>query len=390
MLHVGVDHLAAELAHHAFQLLRPLLAGGHLGLEVRDIGIRRAAGIRAGHQDFAGLGLPEHAFVDEFPVVDQHAFILHHPAVGRHGAGRETAHVGMVPAGGDVEDDLVAVLLPHRGDHGDVGQVGAAVVGGVQHEDVALRHHRVLVDDRFHRGAHGPQMHRHVRGVGDQVPGRVEDGAGEVQPLLDRHGDGGVLQHRAHLLGDRHEEVVEHLQQHRIGLGAHGLGFGAGLDAVELDVVVLGDLRLPAVLDDDGGMGLHQHRGAGETVAGAHLLPLHVASVMPLAFRVEFRLQRRGEGGFLPRFGRVAGFGEVGGAADGFVGDRLDHQRLVARIEAETGAVGLGEGGAHVFLAPQRDLDGGVGALDLQQQDRVQGDVAVGDALGFHLHGDDH
>ena len=48
----------------------------------------------------------------------------------------------------------------------------------------------------------------------------VEDRAGEIEPLLDVDRVGGVLQRHAHLLGDRHEEVVEHLEHDRIGLGA--------------------------------------------------------------------------------------------------------------------------------------------------------------------------
>ena len=63
-------------------------------------------------------------------------------------------------------------------------------------------------------------MHRHVRRVGDQRPSCVEHRAGEVEPLLDVHRIGGVLQRDAHLLGDRHEQVVEHLQHHRVGFGA--------------------------------------------------------------------------------------------------------------------------------------------------------------------------
>ena len=58
-------------------------------------------------------------------------------------------------------------------------------------------------------------MHRHVRRVGDQVAVGVEQRAGEVQPLLDVHRVGGVLQPQAHLLGDVHEQVVEDLEHHR-------------------------------------------------------------------------------------------------------------------------------------------------------------------------------
>ena len=104
---------------------------------------------------------------------------------------------------------------------GDVGQMRAAVVGRVDGidvagPDVAL----VLADDRLDCAVHRAEMHRHVRRVGDQRAVCVEDRAGEVEPLLDVHRVGGVLQRHAHLLGDRHEQVVEHLQHHRIGLRA--------------------------------------------------------------------------------------------------------------------------------------------------------------------------
>ena len=63
-------------------------------------------------------------------------------------------------------------------------------------------------------------MHRHVRRVGDQVARGIEQRAGEVEPLLDVDRVGGVLQPQAHLLGDGHEQVVEDLEHHRVGLGA--------------------------------------------------------------------------------------------------------------------------------------------------------------------------
>ena len=48
-------------------------------------------------------------------------------------------------------------------------------------------------------------------------PRGVEQRAREVEPLLDVHRVGGVLQPQAHLLGDVHEQVVEDLQHHRVG-----------------------------------------------------------------------------------------------------------------------------------------------------------------------------
>ena len=63
-------------------------------------------------------------------------------------------------------------------------------------------------------------MHRDMRGVGDEPAVAIEDGAGEVEPLLDVDRARGVLQRIAHLLGDRGEALVEHFEQHRIDAGA--------------------------------------------------------------------------------------------------------------------------------------------------------------------------
>ena len=80
-------------------------------------------------------------------------------------------------------------------------------------------------------------MDRHVRRVGDERAGRVEDGAGEVEPLLDVDRRGGVLQRHAHLLGDRHEEIVEDFEQDRVGLGAERRLPALLLDAAQQHVV---------------------------------------------------------------------------------------------------------------------------------------------------------
>ena len=114
-------------------------------------------------------------------------------------------------------------VLEHRRHHGNIGQVRAAIVGCIQRKhvagtDVAL----VEADDGFHGAVHGPQMHRHVRRIGDKRAGTVEDGAGKIQPLLDVDRIGGVLERHAHLLGNRHEQIVEDLQHHRIGFSSKG------------------------------------------------------------------------------------------------------------------------------------------------------------------------
>ena len=59
-----------------------------------------------------------------------------------------------------------------------------------------------LADDGLHALAHGAQVHRHVRRVGDKLPAAAEHGAREIQAFLDVDRIGGVLQGRSHLLGD--------------------------------------------------------------------------------------------------------------------------------------------------------------------------------------------
>jgi hypothetical protein len=56
-----------------------------------------------------------------------------------------------------------------------------------------------------------------------RLPVGIEERAGEIEPFLDVHRIGRVLQRRAHLFGDVHEEVVEHLQHDRIGIGAQAV-----------------------------------------------------------------------------------------------------------------------------------------------------------------------
>ena len=177
----------------------------------------------------------------------------------------------MMAARADVEED--PAVLEHRRDHRDIGQMRAAVVRGVQHVHVAgLDAPRVLPDHRLDRLAHRAEMHRHVRRVGDQVAAAVEDGAGEVEPLLDVHRVRGVLQPQPHLLGDRHEEVVEDLQPHRIHLSADRRRRRARARALEHEVVELGDGRAPLRFDHGGRVRLGDDRRPVDRLPGCELL----------------------------------------------------------------------------------------------------------------------
>ena len=176
----------------------------------------------------------------------------------------------MMAAARDPEQDVAAFLVEHRRAHGDVRQMGAAVIGRIDRVDVARPDvSGVLADDGLDRTVHRAEMHRHVRGVGDQRAVVGEHGAGEVEPLLDVDRIGGVLQGDAHLLGDRHEEVVEHLEHHRIGVGADGVAARQRHRARQQEMVLCRDLGLPAVLDHDGLVRLDDDRGARRPCARA-------------------------------------------------------------------------------------------------------------------------
>ena len=230
------------------------------------------SGLRAGYLSSVSgaieLLLAEAAAIDDFEIVEQDAFLLDIGRVRRHRARRNAADIGVMAARGDPEQDVLAVE-DRRADR-DVGQMRAAVIGrvdriGVAGPDLAL----VLADDGLDRAVHRAEMHRHMRRVGDQRAVAVEHRAGEIEPLLDVHRIGGVLQRHAHLLGDRHEQVVEHFEHHRIGMGADGAGAGELLHALEHEMVLRRQFGLPAGLDDDGLMRLDDDGRALHLVARA-------------------------------------------------------------------------------------------------------------------------
>lgn len=99
-------------------------------------------------------------------------------------------------------------VSPHRSDDSQVWQVAAPCAGVVAQQHIArVEVSPQVLDLELHRLLHGAQVHRNVGGIGDQPPIGSEEGAGEVQPLLDVGGDGRALQDAAHLLSNAHEAV---------------------------------------------------------------------------------------------------------------------------------------------------------------------------------------
>jgi hypothetical protein len=115
-------------------------------------------------------------------------------------------------------------------------------------------------------------MHGHVRRVGDQGAIMREYRAGKVQPFLDIYRIGGVLQGYAHLLGDRHEQIVENLQHDRVGARADRMGALEFFRACQQEMIFRRQFGLPAVFDHDGLMRLDDDSGATDARTGLELV----------------------------------------------------------------------------------------------------------------------
>mgnify|MGYP003348933735 CR=1 FL=1 len=166
-------------------------------------------------EPFTPQRLQQLAMAQQGNVVEQQPLLLDAAAVGGHGAGGDPPHVGMVAAAGHKAPQ--AIPLEHRRDHGEIRQMGAAIEWVVGHHRIPRRQGPMLAalhgrQQGPHALAHGSQMHGDVRGIGHQTTGRIKQGAGKIQALLDVHRRAGLLKPRAHLLGDGREAVAKQLQ----------------------------------------------------------------------------------------------------------------------------------------------------------------------------------
>lgn len=234
-------------------------------------------------------------------------------------------------------------------------------------------------------GAHRAEVHRNVRGVGDQVAVRIEQRAGEVQPLPDVHRLGGGFQPEAHLLGDRHEQVVEDLQQHRVGLetgletGPSGrIGPRRGDHSLREQVPGLRHRRLPAVVDDGGGVGLGDDRRTGQHVARPHRLPTPQRCVAPQSVRIDPHGFRRAGGvvGLIAQLGQVGLVGEPGRLDR----DRFGDQRTIQQERVQRAVAAFKRRGHGLDLG-QLHGDRGIGSLIAQVHPANHPDALTRDAL---------
>ena len=178
----------------------------------------------------------------------------------------------------------------HRCDDGHIGQMRAAVVGVVQDKHIAGLHlARVVADHGLDALAHRAQMHRHVRRVGNQMALGIEQGARKIQTLFDVHRVSGVLQLQTHLLGDIHEQVVEHFQEHRVHRGTCCMAHLACVRALQKQMVECSHLGLPTRLNHRGGVLLSDHRRAVDAVARLQVFTGHQTGFVPARDTVQTR-----------------------------------------------------------------------------------------------------
>ena len=97
----------------------------------------------------------------------------------------------MMAAGSDEPGGAFVTFDEHGHDHRDVGKMGAAAIGRIEYIDVAAQNASSVAglparfDNRPNAVAHRSEMDGNVRGIGDQAPVPIEQGTGEIEPLLD-------------------------------------------------------------------------------------------------------------------------------------------------------------------------------------------------------------
>ncbi len=224
-------------------------------------------------------------------------------------------------------------------------------------------------------------MHRHVRRIGDQVAGAVEHRAGEIEPLLDIDRGGGGGERHAHLLGDRHEQVVEHFEHHRIDVRSHGRCAAERLDARQHQFGARGDAGPPARFNHRRAVGVDEDRRAIDRGAGGEARAIMNRRFMQRVVAIDLRaadgLRFGGRRRRIRRHHRPG----VRHARDRLDRHGLDHQRLVRHEEAVGAAIGRLERGAHGVGPGERHRLRLVGALVAQMRAAMHGDARAIDPL---------
>ena len=216
--------------------------------------------------------------------------------------------------------------------------------------------------------------------VRDQAAPGVEQRTREVEPLLDVDRGRRVGERDAHLFGDRHEQVVEDLEQHRVRRCADRVRARQFLHAFEHQVVARAERRPPPRFHDRRGIRLADDRGSDDLVARPKVLAREHHGV-PLRPRdVDAAVRDRHER-TLARRERDRPIGRRLRPADRLDRQRLDDQRPAGHQEAVLPGVAPPELRHDLPARSRWHLDRRVGPFDLEVEAPVTGDARRGDAL---------
>lgn len=127
-IHVELHRLLAVPVHQPLEDFGALVVGSGKGLEVSDVITQtlRAVASRPGYwlgKDLGDALMVELAATDHGECVDCNTLLPQLGGVGRHERPLRAADVSVVATRGKEEEDLLASLVEHRSDDGQVGQM---------------------------------------------------------------------------------------------------------------------------------------------------------------------------------------------------------------------------------------------------------------------------
>ena len=221
--------------------------------------------------------------------------------------------------------------------------------------------------------------------VRDQHPVGIEDRAGEVQPLLDVDRVRGVLQRQAHLLGDRHEPVVEHLQHDRIAVGPDRGFAGEVHHPFHDEIAGRGHARAPAGLHHGGRGGLENDGGPVHDIARRERVAPQDRCFVLRAFEVDGDVRHRRRRPLAIDATGCDGMRYILHRPDGLHGGRLDDEGLLRHHESVAAPVGVLEAVLHLRRGARLDEVRRVGALVAHVGAAMDGDAFRRDALVHEL-----
>ena len=90
--------------------------------------------MRCRSEDLAHFRLAEMPGIDQQGIIDKYAFFLDGPAFGWHRSRCNPADIRMMPARGHERAGFGSIVFEENGDdHCDIGKVGPAAIGIVEH-----------------------------------------------------------------------------------------------------------------------------------------------------------------------------------------------------------------------------------------------------------------